>query len=94
MRVFAAKAASNASVEHRGHRIDPQRIAGRLDRQRRTARQPNARVIAGARVLVDAILDANQTLAGLLPRLGSMFVRRAAAATIEEALDGLERISG
>ena len=35
-----------------------------------------------------------QTLTGLLPRFGSYMVRRAAAATIEEALDGLERISG
>ena len=38
--------------------------------------------------------ERRQTLAGLLPRFGSYMVRRAAAATIEEALDGLERISG
>ncbi len=31
---------------------------------------------------------------GFLPRLGSWLVRRAAKATIEQALDGLERISG
>jgi len=33
-------------------------------------------------------------LLGLAPRLGGPLVRRAAAATLEEALDGLERISG
>jgi uncharacterized protein YndB with AHSA1/START domain len=31
---------------------------------------------------------------GLAPRLGGTMVRRAAAATIDEALDGLERIGG
>jgi uncharacterized protein YndB with AHSA1/START domain len=33
-------------------------------------------------------------LAGFAPRLGGRMVRRAAEATIEEALDGLQRISG
>ncbi len=35
-----------------------------------------------------------QSLRGIFPRLGAHLVRRAAGATIEEALDGLERISG
>ena len=39
-------------------------------------------------------IELRQTLSGFIPRLGSVMVRRAAAATIEEALDGLERISG
>ena len=39
-------------------------------------------------------IELRQTLTGFLPRLGSYMVRRAAVATIEEALDGLERISG
>jgi uncharacterized protein YndB with AHSA1/START domain len=39
-------------------------------------------------------IELRQTLTGFLPRFGSYMVRRAAAATIEEALDGLERISG
>jgi uncharacterized protein YndB with AHSA1/START domain len=39
-------------------------------------------------------IELKQNLAGLMPRFGSFMVRRAAAATIEEALDGLERISG
>jgi uncharacterized protein YndB with AHSA1/START domain len=45
---------------------------------------------AGTRVTIEL----RQTLTGFLPRFGSYMVRRAAAATIEEALDGLERISG
>jgi carbon monoxide dehydrogenase subunit G len=39
-------------------------------------------------------IELRQKLTGFLPRFGSFMVRRAAAATIEEALDGLERISG
>jgi uncharacterized protein YndB with AHSA1/START domain len=39
-------------------------------------------------------IELRQTLIGFLPKLGSYMVRRAAAATLEEALDGLERISG
>jgi carbon monoxide dehydrogenase subunit G len=38
-------------------------------------------------------LELRQQLTGIFPRLGSYLVRRAAAATLEEALDGLERIS-
>jgi hypothetical protein len=33
-------------------------------------------------------------LGGSVPRAGSFMVRRAAVATVQEALDGLERISG
>ena len=39
-------------------------------------------------------IELRQKLTGFLPRFGSFMVRRAAVATIEEALDGLERISG
>ncbi len=42
----------------------------------------------------EVTIELRQTLAGFLPRFGGYMVRRAAAATIEEALDGLERISG
>jgi uncharacterized protein YndB with AHSA1/START domain len=41
----------------------------------------------------DVALELRQQLTGVLPRLGAYQVRRAAAATLEEALDGLERIS-
>lgn len=39
-------------------------------------------------------IELRQTLNGFFARLGGFMVRRAAAATIDEALDGLERISG
>ena len=42
----------------------------------------------------EVTIELRQTLTGFLPRFGGYMVRRAAAATIEEALDGLERISG
>jgi len=42
----------------------------------------------------EVTIELRQTLAGFLPRFGGYMVRRAAAATIDEALDGLERISG
>jgi uncharacterized protein YndB with AHSA1/START domain len=39
-------------------------------------------------------IELRQALTGFFPRFGGFMVRRAAAATLEEALDGLERISG
>lgn len=39
-------------------------------------------------------IELRQTLKGLFPHLGASRVRRAARATLEEALDGLERIVG
>jgi uncharacterized protein YndB with AHSA1/START domain len=39
-------------------------------------------------------IELRQTLTGFFPRFGGFMVRRAAVATIDEALDGLERISG
>jgi uncharacterized protein YndB with AHSA1/START domain len=39
-------------------------------------------------------LQMSQRLNGLIARLGALLVRRAAAATLEEALDGLQRIAG
>ncbi len=38
--------------------------------------------------------QSNALVTGLAPRLGSFMVRRAAHSTIEQALDGLARISG
>jgi len=59
---------------------------------------------AEARGATTVTIELRQTLSGgnprsrvmgvMIPRLGGMMVRRAAAATVEEALDGLERISG
>jgi uncharacterized protein YndB with AHSA1/START domain len=42
----------------------------------------------------EVTIELKQTLTGFFPRFGGYMVRRAAAATIEEALDGLERIGG
>jgi uncharacterized protein YndB with AHSA1/START domain len=42
----------------------------------------------------EVTIELHQTLNGFFPRFGGYMVRRAAAATIEEALDGLERIGG
>src|SRR5690606_8380575 len=63
VRGLAAQAAANAAVEHRRHRVGAQRIRIRPDRQRRAARQPDARMIAGAGVGVDAEALANDALA-------------------------------
>lgn len=38
-------------------------------------------------------IELEQKLGGFFPRFGALMVRRAATATIDEALDGLERIS-
>jgi uncharacterized protein YndB with AHSA1/START domain len=42
----------------------------------------------------EVTIELQQTLNGAFARFGGYMVRRAAAATIEDALDGLERISG
>jgi uncharacterized protein YndB with AHSA1/START domain len=39
-------------------------------------------------------IELHQKLTGMFPRFGGFIVRRAAASTIDEALDGLERIGG
>jgi uncharacterized protein YndB with AHSA1/START domain len=74
--------------------------------EQRVAGTPFARVLAAAEtgVRLEAVdgggervkvtLELRQTMTGFFPRFGGYLVRRAAAATLEEALDGLERISG
>jgi uncharacterized protein YndB with AHSA1/START domain len=42
----------------------------------------------------DVTIELRQVLNGFFPRFGGHMVRRAARATLDEALDGLERISG
>jgi hypothetical protein len=42
----------------------------------------------------EVTIELRQSLSGFFPRFGGYMVRRAAAETIDEALDGLERISG
>jgi uncharacterized protein YndB with AHSA1/START domain len=41
----------------------------------------------------DVALELRQQLTGVFPRFGAYLMRRAATATLDEALDGLERIS-
>jgi len=48
----------------------------------------------GASARANVTLELRQTLTGFFPRFGGHLMRRAATATLEEALDGLERISG
>jgi uncharacterized protein YndB with AHSA1/START domain len=64
---------------------------------------PFARVLAAAETelrlqpngtATEVTIELRQTLKGLFPHLGASRVRRAARATLEEALDGLERIVG
>lgn len=42
----------------------------------------------------EVTIELRQTLSGFFSRFGAYMVRKAAASTIEEALDGLERIGG
>jgi carbon monoxide dehydrogenase subunit G len=62
---------------------------------------PFARLLASAETEVrlapagsdtEVTIELRQALTGFFPRFGGYMVRRAAAATLEEALDGLERI--
>ncbi|HEY3758795.1 MAG TPA: SRPBCC family protein [Solirubrobacteraceae bacterium] len=64
---------------------------------------PFARVLAAAETelrlepagrTTNVTIELRQTLHGLFPNLGASRVRRAARATLDEALDGLERIVG
>ena len=48
---------------------------------------------AGSMPATEVTIELRQALTGFFPRFGGFMVRRAAAATIDEALDGLERIS-
>src|SRR5262245_26265092 len=59
VRVLAAQAAADAAVDHRGDRVAAQGIRVVLDGEGRTAREPDAGVVAGAGVFVDAVLHAD-----------------------------------
>jgi uncharacterized protein YndB with AHSA1/START domain len=48
---------------------------------------------ASSATATEVTIELRQKLTGVFPRFGGFMVRRAAAATLEEALDGLERIS-
>jgi uncharacterized protein YndB with AHSA1/START domain len=48
----------------------------------------------GPQPATEVTIELSQTLNGFFPRFGGYLVRRAAALTVEGALEGLERISG
>lgn len=52
------------------------------------------RLTEAAPAATEVTIEMRQELSGFFARFGAVMVRRAAARTIEEALDGLERISG
>src|SRR5262245_47974751 len=59
MGVLAAQAAAYAAVDHGCHRVAAQRVRVVPDRERRAAGEPDARVVAGAGVLVDPVFDSD-----------------------------------
>ena len=97
------KTAKGKSVRADFELVEADEAARSLCWEQRLEGTPFARLLSAAHTRVrlqeagagtNVTIELHQSLAGLLPRLGSMLVRRAAATTIEEALDGLERISG
>jgi len=97
------KTAKGKSVRADFELVEADEAARSLRWEQRLDDTPFARLLSAAHTRVslqeadggtNVTIELHQTLSGLLPRLGSLLVRRAAAATIEEALDGLERISG
>jgi uncharacterized protein YndB with AHSA1/START domain len=76
---------------------------GSLTWTQRVEGTPFARVLRSAETEVvlapaaggtEVTIELRQSLNGALARLGGFIVRRAALETVDEALDGLERISG
>src|SRR5262249_26255659 len=82
---LSAIAAADTIIVDRRHRIVLQRIVRVLDRQRRTAGESDAGVIAGADVLVDAEALLDHPLA-VLHRLGEL--RLYAALLVQHAFRG------
>jgi uncharacterized protein YndB with AHSA1/START domain len=83
--------------------VESDEHARSLTWEQRLAGTPFARLLSSAETKVSleqagegtsVTIELRQTLTGFFPRFGGFMVRRAAAATIDEALDGLERISG
>lgn len=77
--------------------------ARRLSWEQQVEGTPFARLLSSAETNVSlepaaegttVTIELRQTLSGFFPRFGGFMVSRAAAATLEEALEGLERIRG
>jgi uncharacterized protein YndB with AHSA1/START domain len=82
--------------------VESDQRARSLKWEQRLAGTPFERLLSSAETKVSleqadtgtsVTIELRQTLSGFFPRFGALMVRRAAAATIDEALDGLERIS-
>jgi uncharacterized protein YndB with AHSA1/START domain len=85
------------------HLVEADERARSLKWEQQLAGTPFGRLLSSAETRVSledvagattVTIELRQTLTGFFPRFGAYMVRRAAAATIDEALDGLERISG
>ena len=62
MAYLAAHAATHTAVLHMRHRVLSQGVGVRTDRERRASRQPDAAMVAGACVRVDAEAFAHHPL--------------------------------
>lgn len=81
-----------------------QRIEGTPFQRVLSAAETELRLAAADALATEVTIELRQTLAGFSPRFGMLagfsprmggrMVRRAAQATVEQALEGLERISG
>jgi hypothetical protein len=72
----------------------PPAPGGQEDSARRPGTAEPAHPSTARNAATEVTIELRQTLNGFLARLGGYMVNRAARATLEEALDGLERISG
>ena len=72
----------------------PPASGGHEDSAWRPAAEPARPGTTQNAAATEVTIELRQTLNGFLARLGGYMVSRAARATLEEALDGLERISG
>lgn len=81
--------------------VEVDEVQRRLIWSQELENSPFARLLASAETEVslvaqgqgtDVRIELRQALTGFFPRFGGYLVRRAAATTLEEALDGLERI--
>jgi uncharacterized protein YndB with AHSA1/START domain len=83
--------------------VESDQVTRSLTWQQQVEGTPFARLLSSAETQVNlepgsegtsVTIELRQKLSGFFPRFGGFMVSRAAAATIEEALDGLERIGG
>jgi uncharacterized protein YndB with AHSA1/START domain len=68
------------------------RVLRSAETEVRLAAAQEAGLSAG--LATEVTIELRQSLSGFFPRFGAFMVRRAAAGTLDDALDGLERISG